>query len=140
MNYFFLLILITSIEAMARPLKDSVLFAFERCKSLEVDLEYGKLKELIKPPFDVHCKKINDSNTNELNCVFYNPQNNKILKEEIFTGDSDLGSAELKNINSSKINFLIGKKFASFRSFNENIVCIGFYLFEQEAIKKKKSN
>lgn len=139
MKHLFLLLLVLSFDVVAVPIKDNVLFAFEKCKTLVVDLEKGQLKEVLLPPFDVHCKKNSNSKSTEFNCIFYNPENNQKIKEEIFSGNSELGLAELRKSNEEKINFLIGRKFASFDSLKDHTVCIGFYLFEEEALKQKKN-
>lgn len=115
-------------------LKDNLLFAFDKCKSLSIDVEKGQLKESPELAFDLHCKKIGER---EFNCDYFEPSSNKKQKEEAFTGESDLGVAELKNSSGKRIKFLIGKNFASFESGLELKGCVGIYLFEQEALKKK---
>lgn len=116
------------------PLKDNLLFAFDKCKSLSVDIEKGQLKETPELPFDLHCKKTGDR---DFKCDYFEPSSNKKQKEETFTGESDLGVAELKNSSGKKIKFLIGKNFSSFEAGAELKACVGIYLFEQEALKKK---
>lgn len=125
-------------NALAVPLKDNVLFAFEKCKSLSVDLEKGQLKETaVAPPFDLHCAKVKDE-PNALKCFYFDPGSDKKLSEETFTGGSELGAAELKDKAGTKIRFLIGKNYASYENPVDHKVCVGIYLFEQEAIKKAK--
>lgn len=116
------------------PLKDNVLFAFEKCKMLSASVEEGKLKETSESAFDLHCKK---SGEREFKCDYFEPSSNKKLNTETFAGDSDLGVAELKSSDGKKIKFLIGKNFATFSSGPELKACVGIYIFEQEALKKK---
>lgn len=129
-----LLLLLAAVPAAAVPLKDNILFGFEKCKSLSVDLEKGQLKEAVSSSFDVHCKKKGDM---EFTCDFFATGSSKKISQEDFSGGSELGVAELKDKNNRKIRFLIGKNFASYESGPEQKVCIGIYLFEQDALKKK---
>jgi hypothetical protein len=119
------------------PLTDNVLFAFEKCKALSVDLEKGQLKEAMTSSFDIHCLKKNE-NPQHFQCTYFDTGSNNKVKEELFTGGSDLGVAELKNGTDKKIKFLIGKSFAAFESGSEQKVCAGIYLFEKEALKRRK--
>ena len=131
-----LIVVFLSVSAFgAVPLKDNILFGFEKCKSLSVDLEKGQLKETVTSSFDVHCRKKGDL---ELECTFYETGSSKKLSQENFTGGSDLGVGELKDIKGRKIRFLIGKNFASYESGSEQKVCIGIHIFEKDAMKVKK--
>ncbi len=123
-----------SVASANVPLRDNILFGFEKCKALSVDLENGQLKEAFSSSFDLHCKK--KSNL-EFSCNYFETGSSKVLKTEEFSGGSDLGVAELKNQAGNKIRFLIGKSYASFESVTDHKVCIGIYLFEQDALKKK---
>lgn len=116
------------------PLKDNLLFAFEKCKMLAPDVEKGQLKETLESSFDLHCKK---SSERDFKCDYFEASSNKKQKEETFNGDSDLGVAELKSADGKKIKFLIGKNFATYESGPELKACVGIYLFEQDALKKK---
>ena len=118
------------------PLTDNILFAFEKCKFLSVDLEKGTLKEAVASSFDVRCEKVPETKE-DLSCSFYDPGSTKALSKEEFTGSSDLGVAELKDKTGKKMKFLIGKSFASYESGPEQKVCIGIYIFEKEALKRK---
>lgn len=129
----FLIMLMVPVYAGAIPIKDNVLFGFEKCKSLSVDLGKGLLKESVSSSFDVHCRKKEGL---DFACDFFETGSTKKISEEIFSGGSDLGVAELKDKDHRKIKFLIGKNFASFESGSEQKVCIGIYLFEQDALKK----
>jgi chromosome condensin MukBEF MukE localization factor len=123
--------------AGAVPLKDNVLFGFERCKSLGVDLEKGQLKESVSSSFDMVCRKKDET---QMNCDYFETGSSKKISEGVFSGGSDLGVAELKDKEGRKLRFLIGKNYASFESGPEQKVCVGIYLFEQDAIKKSKTN
>lgn len=133
LNLFFIFL---SFQTHAVPLRDNILFAFEKCKTLSVDLEKGQLKESVSPAFDLHCAKIKDA-PETIKCFYFDPGTDKKLGEEIFSGGSELGVAELKDKKGTKLKFLIGKTFASYENPEENKVCAGIYLFEQEALKKK---
>lgn len=131
------LILIFAVPAIAGavPLKDNVLFGFDKCKALSVDLNKGQLTEAVASSFDMVCKIKTGP---ELNCDYFETGSSKKIATGVFTGGSELGEAELKDKEGRKIRFLIGKNFASFESGPEQKVCIGIYLFEQDAIKKSK--
>lgn len=118
------------------PLKDNVLFAFEKCKTLSTDLEKGQLVEAQAPTFDLVCKK-READQLDFTCDFFDPGSTKKIAQEKFSGGSNLGAAELKSSAGTKIRFLIGKNFATFEAPGEFKVCVGFYLFEQDALKKK---
>lgn len=136
MRIFCLILLSISASYAAVPLTDNVLFAFEKCKSLSVDLDKGQLKEALAASFDVRCEKDADKK-NELTCSFYDTGSSKPLSKETFTGGSDLGVAEIKDNAGRKIKFLIGKQFASYESGPEQKVCAGIFIFEKEALKRK---
>jgi hypothetical protein len=138
MKIFITLLLLTVQASAAVPLRDNILFAFERCKALSVDLEKGLLKEVPVTSFDLHCKKIDDKL--DYQCTFFPTGSNKQSKQEQFTGGSELGVAELGNPLGSKIKFLIGKKYASYESGSEQKVCAGIFIFEQDALKQKASS
>lgn len=136
MRYLLFLTLVSFKSLAAVPLKDNVLFAFEKCKALSVDLEKGQLREAVSSSFDLHCMKSADAPL-ALKCYYFDAGSNKKLKEETFTGGSDLGVAELRESSGKVIKFLIGKNFASYESGPEQKVCAGIYLFEKDALKKK---
>jgi hypothetical protein len=121
------------------PIKDNLLFGFEKCKSLSVDLEKGQLKENVSSSFDVHCKK-NKNNGLAFNCDFFETGSDKKFLTKEFTGGSDLGIAELKTNSGEVIEFLIGKKYSSFKSNKDLRACVGIFLFESEAIKKRSES
>ena len=118
------------------PLKDNLLFAFEKCKSLSVDLHKGQLIEAVVSSFDVHCKKIPDKKL-DLNCEFFETGSQKKSENSIFSGGSELGEGELKDKKGRIIKFLIGKGYASFEDPSKHKACIGIFLFEKEALKQR---
>lgn len=131
-----LIVAFLSVSAFgAVPLKDNILFGFEKCKSLSVDLEKGLLKETAASSFDVHCRKKGEL---EFQCSFYETGSSKKISQENFSGGSELGVAELKDKEGRKIRFLIGKNFASYEAGSEHKVCIGIHIFEKDAMKVKK--
>lgn len=121
------------------PLQDNILFAFEKCKTLSVDLQKGRLNVATSPAFDLHCRQTPE-NKLDFKCDAFEGVSNKKLASEIYRGGSDLGEAELKSIKGTKIKFLIGKTFASYESGTENKICAGIFIFEQDALKKKVSS
>lgn len=136
MKIFLLTIFIVS-NTFAAPvaMTDNVLFGFEKCKSLSVDLTKGLLIEAPSASFDMHCKK---ETAMDFVCDYFETGGNTKIHQEKFTGGSDLGAANLESKNGKKIKFLIGKKFASYESGPEQKVCIGIYIFEKDALKRKK--
>ena len=132
----FLLLIFIVPAASAVPLSDNVLFAFEKCKSLAVDLGKGQLREASAAAFDVRCVRVPEKK-GELVCAFFDPGSTKPLSKETFTGGSELGEAEIKDQHGRKIKFLIGKGFASYESGPELKACVGIYIFEQDALKRK---
>lgn len=133
---FILILVATPGYAGVVALKDNILFAFEKCKSLSVDLHKGQLKEAVVSSFDLHCLKVPDKPL-DMKCIFFETGSQKKSSEAMFKGGSDLGEALLKDKEGRKIKFLIGKGFASFESPSEQKVCIGIYLFEHDALKRK---
>lgn len=119
------------------PVQDNILFAFDRCKTFSVDLKTGKWLESFTTPFDIHCRKSSEDKL-QLTCDFFATDSSKKLSQDIYTGGTELGAADLSGPNGKKIRFLLGYKFASFESPSEKKICTGIYLFEQEALKKKK--
>jgi hypothetical protein len=129
-------LILISLPLQAVSVKDNILFAFEKCKELGIDLDKGQLKESIASSFDLVCKKNTKSET-EFNCDYFETGSSHKLSSESFFGGSDLGIAEFKSKAGKSLKFLIGKQFASFDSPSERKVCVGIYLFEQDALKKK---
>jgi hypothetical protein len=133
------ILLTTSALAGVVPLTDNVLFAFEKCKSLSVDLQKGQLKEAPAPTFDLHCSRSKEVKT-DFDCAYFDTGSDKKLSQETYSGGSELGVAELKDKTGKKLKFLIGKGFASYESGPEQKVCIGIFIFEQDALKQKASS
>lgn len=138
-RWFLVVISVVSFVApgFAVPLKDNVLFAFEKCKALTVDLEKGQLTEAYTESFDLHCSK--STGELEFSCIRFDSKSNQRLGEETFKGGSELGKAQLLGRDGRRITFLIGKGFAAFEAPAEHKACVGIYLFEQDALKKKAS-
>lgn len=137
----YLPILFISFSVFAKPvaIKDNILFGFEKCKELNVDLEKGQLIEAKTSSFDLHCKKISGEKFN-FKCSFFETGSSNKFHEAIFTGGSNLGIGELKDNEGQKINFVIGKTFASYESGTRgNKVCAGVFIFEKDALKQKTS-
>ncbi len=134
-----LLVLLSLPTFAAVPLKDNILFAFEHCKTLAVNLEKGQLAETVASSFDLHCKQT-DGTSLEFTCSMFDAGSNKKLSESIFTGGSNLGKAELNDKAGRKLQFLIGKGFASYQSGPEQRVCAGIFIFERDALKQKSSS
>lgn len=134
-----ILLTLSFVSANVVPLQDSILFAFEKCRALNVNLEKGQLSETVTSSFDLHCLKSSE-NVLEFTCNFFDSGSNKKLGQETFTGGSHLGKAELVDKNGKRINFLIGKKFASYASGSEPKLCVGIFIFEKDALKQKSSS
>jgi hypothetical protein len=132
-------LLITSLAFAAVPLNDNILLGFERCKTLTVDLEKGLLKESVVSSFDIHCKQEREEKLN-FQCSYFEFGSNKKISVQRFSGGSELGVTSLKNSKGDEIKFLIGKKFAAYKSGSENKVCAGIFIFEKEALKQKASS
>lgn len=130
------LIFILSFPSYAAPIRDNILFAFDKCKELAADLEKGQLKESLQSSFDLVCKK-KVKNDLDFDCEYFETGSQTKLLSESFSGGSDLGVAELKSKSGKMLKFLIGKSFASFESPSDYKICVGIYLFEQDALKKK---
>lgn len=116
--------------------KDNLLFAFERCRSLSVDLHKGQLRESEVSSLDLHCLKLSDPL--KLNCVFFENGSDKKTNEEIFSGGSEFGIGDLRGEKGSRIKFLIGKGFASYSFPEDHRLCAGIFYFEKDALKKVK--
>lgn len=78
-------------------------------------------------------------NSNEFLCDMFREGSNKKNEQIRFTGGSELGRAQLKSDDGMTINFLVGKKYASFSNQSEHQpqMCAGFFLFEKELMQKK---
>lgn len=139
LKYLPIIFISLPIFAKPVPVKDNILFGFEKCKELSVDLEKGQLIEAKSSSFDLHCKKIPGEDLN-FKCGFFETGSSNKFHESIFTGGSSLGIGELKDADGQKLNFLIGKTFASFESGTKgNKVCAGVFIFEKEALRQKSS-
>jgi hypothetical protein len=136
-NFFLILMAISASAAGVVPVNDNILFAFEKCKELSVNLEKGQLRESLNSSFDLHCRK---KDKLEFQCSYFDTGSSKKLNEETFTGGSDLGVGEFKNKSGSRIKFLIGKNFASYESGKELKACAGIFIFEKDALKRKASS
>jgi hypothetical protein len=134
--YFIVLMLSFSSWASSVSVKDNILFAFEKCKSLSVDLQRGQLIEAPSASFDLVCKKINGKEF-DFFCEYFDTGSTKKIAEEKFHGGSNLGQADLKSSKGGRLRFLIGRNFAAYESPTDLKVCVGFYLFEKDALKKK---
>lgn len=141
LKYMFLILLglFLSYSYAQVPVKDNLLFAFEKCKSLQIDLKNGQLLETKVSSFDLHCRKP-DLKSLEFSCSFYDSKSSKASLEKKFTGGSNLGVGELQSKEGDKIQFLIGKGFASFESGTDRKTCIGIFVFEKEALKRSSMN
>ena len=138
LSILFLFSLITHASEVV-PIRDNILFAFERCKTLSVNLEKGQLAESMTSSFDLHCKQ-SSSNALEFVCDTFDTGSSKKLSQSIYTGGSNLGKAELIDKEGRKIQFLIGKGFASWQSGVDQKVCAGIFIFERDALKQRSSS
>lgn len=127
------------------PLGDSILFAFDKCRTITVNLDKLALEESNSPAFDIHC--VNDS-LNKLNfkCLFYDPGSNIKRSQEALQGGKIEKRGELSNQGGTRLYFSLEKGTAAFdsplaSSPKENPsrkICAGVFIFEKDALKRKK--
>lgn len=143
-NLLFLLF-ISAQAAEMNPLNDNILFAFDKCKTISVDLNKTALVETVDPAFDIHCLN-NESDKLLFRCDFFDvgSKNKKAL--EALTGGRDGKIGQLSNKGGTTITFSLEKGTAAFDSpvaskelaHPARKVCAGIFIFEKEALKKKK--
>jgi hypothetical protein len=127
------------------PVKDNILFAFEKCKSLSVDLNTGLLKENNEKAFDIHCK-MKSSDEMEFTCDFFDPGSDQKQSVELLRGGKDKNNVgTLRNAYGTFLRLYFEKSSAQYetsiisddgRSYGKK-VCSGIYILEKEALKKK---
>lgn len=143
-NIFFLLLLSPVFADDVQPLGDNILFAFERCQTLSVDLKKGGLQVATVPGFDMHCM-MSASNALEYKCDYIDLATNKKTQLEVVSGGKKSSNVSLMSKGGTTIRFIIGNQSAYYMtalSDNESIqgskVCSGIFLLEKDALKKKK--
>lgn len=126
------------------PLEDNILFAFERCQTLTVDLKKGGLQSATVPAFDIHCVNV-PANNLEFKCDYIDVTTNKKMQLEVLNGGKKDSKVFLSSKGGTKIKFILGNQGAYYEtplSDNEVIqgskVCSGIFLMEKDALKKKK--
>ena len=136
----------TSAFAAEVPFGDNILFAFEKCKTLTVDLKAGTLTEVQVDGFDSHCKT-QSSDQLEYTCESFDPNSQKKIGLEQLKGGKDKnGIGNLKNAGGGHIRVSLEKNTAQYetpimdelgRTYGRKM-CVGIYLYEKEALKKKQ--
>lgn len=137
--------LLSSVEASdVLPLEDNMLFAFERCQTLTVDLKKGSLQSAAAPGFDIHCTNV-PSNKLEYKCDYIDMKTNRKMQLEVLSGGKQDSNVNLASKGGTRIKFILGQQSAFYETplaDNELIqgskVCAGIFLMEKEALKKKK--
>lgn len=134
----------TVVAADIKPLEDNFLMAFDRCRSLGVNLQKGEMQVADLPSFDMHCISKESSST-EFKCDYIDVKTNKRTQLEILSGGKSGQDVSLSSIGGTKIKFRLGQQNAYFETpltDNESIqgrkICAGIFLMEKEALKKKK--
>ena len=124
-----------------KPLDDNILFAFDKCKSITVDLNKTVLVEEVTAPFDIHCVN-NESDKFQFKCDFFDAGSDKKKSLETLTGGRLVKMGDLSNKGGTKIAFSFEKGSASFQTPLEKShgmkVCAGIFLLEKDAKKRKK--
>ncbi|WP_408098644.1 hypothetical protein ACJVC5_06955 [Peredibacter sp. HCB2-198] len=141
-NFIFLFLTSAVFAAEVGPLQDNVLFAFERCQSLSVDLKKGGIMSTDLPGFDMHCKATIGL---EFKCDYIDIKTNKRAQLEVFNGGKNGSRVALSSKGGSSLKFLLGNQSAYYETpltDSENIsgrkVCSGIFLLEKDARKHKK--
>ena len=143
-NFLISLLIAPVFASDVQPLGDNILFAFERCQTLSVDLKKAGLQVATVPGFDMHCV-MNSSNVLEFKCDYIDVVTNKKMQLEVMSGGKKGSNVSLMSKGGTTIKFVIGNQNAYYMTAltdNESIqgskVCSGIFLFEKEALKKKK--
>ena len=143
LNLFF--ILMTSAFAAEVPFGDNILFAFEKCKTLTVDLKSGTLTEAQVDAFDLHCK-VKGKDQMEYTCESFDTGSDKKTGLELLRGGKDKNNiGTLRNAGGGTIRLNVEKNTAQYETLTMDEVgiaygrkmCVGIYLYEKEALKKK---
>lgn len=141
-NFFLFLLTSAVYAAEVEPIQDNVLFAFERCQSLSVDLKKAGITSTNLPGFDMHCKS---GSGLEFKCDYIDIKTNKHGQLEVFNGGKTGSKVVLTSKGGSSLKFLIGQQSAYYEtslSDNEQIqgkkICSGIFLLEKDALKLKK--
>lgn len=134
----------TAVAGDIKPLEDNVLMAFDRCRSLSVNLQKGEMQVSESPAFDMHCISKGNSST-EFKCDYIDVKTNKRTQLEVLSGGKSDQDVSLSSIGGTKVKFRLGRQNAYFETpltDNESIqgrrICAGIFLMEKEALKKKK--
>jgi hypothetical protein len=140
-----LFLLVTSVYAAEIPFGDNILFAFEKCKTLNVDLNAGTLTEVQVDAFDLHCKT-QDSDLMNYTCESFDPSSQKKIGLEQLKGGKDKnGIGNLRNAGGGYIRVSLEKNTAQYetplmdelgRKYGRKM-CVGIYLYEKDGLKKK---
>ena len=139
------ILLVTSAFAAEVPFGDNILFAFEKCKTLTVDLKSGTLTEAQLDAFDLHCR-VRGKDQMEYTCESFDPGSEKKIALELLRGGKDKNNiGTLRNVGGGSIRVNLEKNTAQYETPTMDEVgiaygrkmCVGIYLYEKEALKKR---
>ncbi|MGE3608375.1 MAG: hypothetical protein AB7I27_02215 [Bacteriovoracaceae bacterium] len=147
MKFLILLLLIMSCASEETkkleldPIGDNFLIAFDKCRSLAVNLKNGQLGEVQSSPFDLYCKVARFDAV----CDFFHPGENKRFDTRTFNGGLNYELGRFSHEHQA-IRFDVKTKFAYFEGtpdlkgtkFEGKKVCSGVFILEKEAKKKKQ--
>lgn len=119
---------------------DNFLIAFDKCRSLAVNLKNGQVGEVHSSAFDVYCK----INGIDATCDYFQPGETKRFESKGLKGGLD-GETGIFKDDKQMIKFDTKTNFAYFEGtpdlkgtkFQGKKICSGVFIFEREARKKK---
>lgn len=146
MRFLLILLIMTAcasksdLNSSLDPVSDNFLIAFDKCRSLAVNLKNGQVGEVHSSPFDVYCKVSGIDAT----CDYFQPRETKRFESRGFKGGLNAETGIFKD-ESQMIKFDIKTNFAYFEGtpdlkgtkFQGKKICSGVFIFEREARKKK---
>lgn len=147
-NLILSLIFLLSFSSHADELSsfgDNILFAFDKCRTFNLDLKKTAIVEVESRPFDIHCVQAN-TDKKLFKCDYFDTATNKKGDLENMSGGKSGMLGILSSKGGTSIRFSIEKGSASFQapittadgSENSHKLCVGIFLFEKDALKRKK--
>lgn len=147
-NLIFSLVLLLPLSSQAddlSPFSDNILFAFDKCRSFSLDLKKTAIVEVESKPFDIHCVQAN-TDKELFKCDYFDTASNKKGDLENLSGGKSGKIGILSSKGGTSIRFSMEKGSASFEApvasadglENTRKLCVGIFLFEKDALKRKK--
>ena len=126
-------------------LNDNLLFAFDKCRTFNLNLKKTAIEEAHSRPFDLHCVQAN-TDKKLFKCDYFDTASNKKGDLENLTGGKVGKLGTLTSKGGTSIRFSLEKGSASYEVIipsedgleNSRKLCVGIFLFEKEALKRKK--